>query len=396
MSAAVPDLPRASRRSLVTAALTTLALLTLSAPAHAGRLLVTGHDTEHHCARDSEADRPGACHFAATGVSYVRATAPDPNKPVLILDRGALDWVTTLTRRASLGVAPVPNQVVDPRSAAFASLPLTPDAYSAILIASSKDGADDPTQQDLNEIGATPDIDAVNARAADIAAFFDAGGGVFVASGGEAGRANSASYYRFLNITRGGGGVTKPLSLTPLGGLIGFQDAHATPGQTNDINCCITHVSFEPPAPDSVLKVAEQDAEGRAVTMAAETSSLANVAEGSSNAGSVFGGLPGSSTGQTNGGSTGGSRKGGKSACVPKKSLRVSLKRPKGVRFSKVTVYVNGKVAKRVSRKRLGTRSKTKAFSVKLSQRKISKIRIVAETASGRKLTYRQTYKPCK
>lgn len=396
MPAAVPDLPRASRRSVVAAVLTALAVLTLSAPAYAGRLLVTGHDADHHCARDSDVDRPGACHFAATGVGYVRATAPDPNKPVLILDRGSLDWVTTLTKRASFGVAPVPYQVVDPRSAAFASLPLTPGAYSAILIASSKDGANDPTQQDLNEIGSTPDIDAVNARGADIAAFFNAGGGLLVASGGEAGRTDSARYYRFLNITRGGAGVTTPFSLTPLGSLIGFQDARVNRGQTNDINCCITHVSFEPPAPDSVLKVAEQDAAGRAVTMVAETSNLANVAEGSTNAGSVFSGVPGSSTGQTNGGSTGGSRNGGKAACVPKRSLKVSLKRPKGVRFSKVTVYVNGKVAKRVSRKRLGNKRKTKAFSVKLSQRKTSRIRIVAETASGRKLTYRQTYKPCK
>ena len=71
------------------------------------------------------------------------------------------------------------------------------------------------------------------------------------------------------------------------------------------------------------------------------------------------------------------------------------LKRPKGVRFAKVTVYVNGKVARRVSGKRLGNKSKTKAFTVKLNQRKTSKVRIVAETASGRKLTYRQTYKIC-
>jgi hypothetical protein len=374
----------------MTAVLTTLAVLTVSAPAHAGRLMVTGHDPEHHCARDSEVNRPGACHFAATGVSYVRATAPDPNKPILILDRGSLDFVTTLTKRVSLGVTPVPNQVVDPRSPEFASLPLTTDAYSAIVIASSKDGASDPTQQDLNEIGSTPDTDAINARAADIAAFFNAGGGLFVASGGEAGRADSASYYRFLNITRGGAGVTRPFSLTPLGGLIGFQDARVNPGQSNDINCCVTHVSFEPPAPDSVLKVAEQDGAGRAVTMVAETSNLAAVAEGASSPGSVFSGVPGGSSGSTGGGGS------TKASCTPKRSLRVALKRPKGVRFAKVIVYVNGKVAKRVSGKRLGTKSKTKAFTVKLNQRKTSRVRIVAETASGRKLTYRQTYKICK
>jgi hypothetical protein len=392
LSAAVPELPRALRRSLVAAALTTMAALSLSTPAQAGRLLVTGHDADHHCARDSAENRPGPCHFAATGVNYVRGTAPDPNKPVLVLDRGSLDWVTTL-RRAAPGV---PSQVVDPRSPEFASLPLTTDAYSAILIGSSKDGATDPTQQDLNEIGSTPDTDAINARAAEIAVFFSAGGGIYVASGGEAGRTDSAKYYRFLNITRGGAGVTKPFSLTPLGTSIGFQDGRVTPGQTNDINCCLTHVSFEPPAPDSALKIAEQDGAGRAVTLVSETSTLADVAEGATDADSVFSGVPGGSTGETTGGSTGGTTKSGKSACVPKKSLRVSLKRPKGVRFSKVTVYINGKVVKKVSRKRLGTKSKTKAFSVKLSQRKTSKVRIVAQTASGRKLTFRQTYKPCR
>jgi hypothetical protein len=277
----------------------------------------------------------------------------------------------------------VPYQVVDPRSPGFATLPLDVGAYSAILIASSKDEASDPTPQDLNDLGSTPDTDAINARAADIEAFFNAGGGLQVMSGGAAARANSRAYYGFLKITRGGHAVAPPFTLQPMGRNIGWQDAGAFPGERNEINCCETHVSFEQPAPESKLIAAETDTAGRAVTLVAETNDLASIEEPRVTAGDVFTPLP---PGVTN----------PAPVCVSdQKARKISLRRPKGVRFARLTVYVNGKKTRTVSGRFLGTKPRTRAFTLKLSQTKTSKVRLVVTTASGRHLSYRRTYKAC-
>ena len=388
LNAVLPG-PGATRRLLVAGA-TLAATLGLAAPAQAGRLVVTGHDPDPHCAL--EGDDSGSCHFIRAGVNYVRGGA-DASKPVLVLDRGS-NYFSTALRYAYVGQPAVAHEVVDPRSPQFASLDLSTSRYSAILVAASKDDPADPSPQDLNEFGSTPDTDAINARAADIARFFDAGGGLFVSSGGAAARANSARYYRFINITRGGGAVTAPFSLTEVGRSIGWRDALANPGETNDINCCRTHLSFEPPAPESPLKVAERDKAGRAVTLVADTNRLATIEEPPAKPQEVFGGLPGGSTGTpTNSGGNAGKPQ---AVCTPRKALRVSLRRPRGVRFTKVVAYVNGKKVKTVSRQRLGSGRKTRPFTIRLSQTRRSKIRIVATTASNRKYTYRQTYKPCR
>lgn len=393
MSAGPRITRRVPKRYLVATAVALAALGSTAPAANAGRLMVTGHDADHHCIRDSEVNRPPGCRFLTVGVNYVRAAAPDPTKPVLILDRGPNDLVKSIEKMNAAGT-PVPFQAVDPRSPEFAALPLTPAAYSAILIASSKDSPDDPTPQDLNEFGSTPDTDAINARAADIAAFFDGGGGLGVFSGGAAGRANSAAYYRFLNITRGGAAVSFPFTLTPVGRSVGWQDARQFPGESNDINCCETHISFELPAPESPLKVAETDKAGRAVTMVADTPTLATIEEPVVAAAPIFSGVAGSSTAVTQGGSGGGTTR-ARSVCVPRRPLRISLRRPSGVRFARISVYVNNRLAKRVAGRRLGSGRRTRAFTVRLSQRRTSKVLIVADTASGRKLTYRQTYRPC-
>ena len=391
-SAAVP-----ARRLVLTALAALSVLLTAPLPARAARLIVTGHDADHHCHRDAVDNRPPACAWTATAINWVRATAPDTTKPLLVLDRGALDMEHALKKMGE-GGTPVPYQVVDPRSAEFGSLPIDTGAYSAILIASSKDDPNDPTQQDLNEIGSTPDIDAINARAADIRAFFDAGGGLFVASGGLAGRANSQKYYGFLGITQGGAAVTQPFRLTGLGRSIGWLDRRQ-PADQNQINCCETHISFELPAPESALKVAEKDKVGRAVTLIADTPRIETIEEAPAAPQKVFASLPGSGGAVTGGGggeTAGGSNGTPAAACVPKKSLKISLRRPKGVRFAKVVVYINGKKVKTVPGRKLGVGSRTRAFRVKLRQGRTSKVRIVVTTASGKKLTFRQTYKPCK
>lgn len=380
------------RRRALAGGIALLASLALPVPAQAGRLIVTGHDAESHCIREEPAVQRASCAFVAASVNWVRAGAPDPSKPVLILDRGALDFKKSVDKMIA-GGATVPYQVVEPRSPAFATLPINTATYSAILIASSKNDAADPTPQDLNEIGSTPDTDAINARAADIASFFNAGGGIDVMSGGSAARADSARYYRFVRITRAGGFVSAPASLTPLGRAIGFQDARAHPGELDSINCCLTHVSFELPAPESALKVAELDNADHAVTLAAETNDLSRIEEPITTAQTVFAGSPGvpASGGPTGTPGVAGSTK---TFCTTRTSAKITLRRPKGVRFVKVAIHVNLRKTQFLSRKRLGTKSRV-TVSVKLYKTKTTKVRLVVTTASGRKLTYRQSYKRC-
>lgn len=388
---------RKDRHSLVRTCLllggTLAGALALPMPAQAGRLIVTGHDADGHCAREAVAMRPASCAFFATGVNWVRAAAPDPGKPVLILDRAALDVQKSVDAMVAAG-ASVPYVVVEPRSPQFATMPINTATYSAVLIASSKNEVSDVTQQDLNEFGSTPDTDAINARRADLAAFFNAGGGIDVMSGGVAGRTNSAAYYAFLNITRGGAAVSTPFSLTPLGRAIGWQDGRAFPGELDSINCCDTHISFEPPAPESALKVGEVDAAGRAVTMVAQTNNLATIEEPPTTAQAIFAGVTGASP--AGGTGTGGASTVARATCVPRKALKISLRRPRGVRFTRMVLYVNGARKRTVSGRTLGTGRRTRAVSLRLSTTRTSRLRIVVTTASGRKLTYRRTYRPCR
>ena len=372
-----------------------LASLALAAPAQAGRLVVTGHDAESHCIREEAAVRPAACAFVAASVNWVRAGAPDPTKPVLILDRGAQDFQKSVDQMNASGV-PVPYQVVDPRSPALATLPINTATYSAILIASSKNDAADPTPQDLNEVGSTPDTDANNPPDAHTDRFFDAGGVIALLWGGQPPPSDSARYYRFLRITRAGGFASLPTSLTPVGRAIGFQDARAHPGELDSINCCLTHISFELPAPESALKVAEVDTTGHAVTLAAQTNDLANIEEPPSSAPAVFASAPGvpASGGGTHTGTIQTVAGGTKPICTTRTSVKIPLKRPKGVRFVKVAIHVNGRKTQFLSRKRIGTKSKV-TVTVKLWKAKTTKVRVVVTTASGRKLTYRQSYTRC-
>ena len=245
------------RRALRTLVLTVVALAMLpAASASAGRLVVTGHDADLHCTTGSQ------CHFVEAAVNYVRAGAPDPSKPVLVLDRDDLDMVQALD--AAFGAGVVPREVVEPRTG-FAALPLTTARYSAILIAS------DTTCGgcDLNEFDSTPDSDAINARKADIAAFFNAGGGVYANSGASHGDGSPATgadtYYSFLPIQVGGQTVTGPFCLTAVGAALGLEDPNGCPdasrhrGTRDDINCCATHNSFSQPPAGSALRVAETD-----------------------------------------------------------------------------------------------------------------------------------------
>jgi len=296
------------------------------ASALAGRFIGTGHDADLHCSGGRQ------CHYVKVAVSYVRSGAPNPNLPVLVLDRGSLEMQTAVN--AAFGAGVVPMKVVDPRGPEFASLPINTGSYSAILVAS------DTTCGgcDLNEADSTPDSDAINARKADIEAFFNDGGGIFAAAGAQHGDGDPSTgpdtYYSFLPLPVGGKPVTSPFKLTDLGKSLGFEDSAAMPpiGTNDDINCCATHNSFTLPPAGSPLGVAETDSAGLAETLVVE--------------GRVSGGgfVPPSSTKPPTAFGPGGivvapSNK----KCVSRRNFRIRLRQPKGARIVGATVKVNGR-----------------------------------------------------
>ena len=201
---------------------------------------VTGHDADLHCSGGSQ------CQFVRVAVSYVRAGAPDPTKPVLVLDRGSLQFGTALDSAFGAGV--VPRVVMDPRSAQFRAAPLTTSRYSAILVAS------DTTCGgcDLNDFDSSPDSDAINARKAAISSFFNAGGGVYANSGGSPGTAILSFRSLLLVRPRASGRPGRAAAvLLDLGRNRRRLRGPGVPGReqakrdNNDINCCATHNSFQ-------------------------------------------------------------------------------------------------------------------------------------------------------
>jgi hypothetical protein len=252
--------PRTSRAlaALLVSVAACLVLLPTSS-AFAGRLFATGHDLDLHCSVNAfPAPAASQCGYVDTAVSYVRGGAPDPTKPVLILERLDLDFSRALAATFGLGV--VPSVSMDPRSPAFAAEPLTTSTYSAILIGSDINCGG----CDLNEFGSTPDSDAINARTADIATFFNEGGGLLYGSGASHGDGNAIDdvYYQSAPLPVGGVTVAPPFTLTPEGLALGLTDG--------DANCCATHNSFTDPPAGSSITVAERDSAGSSETLFAE------------------------------------------------------------------------------------------------------------------------------
>jgi hypothetical protein len=257
-----------SPRKILLIGIAVFALLPV-ASASAGRMLVTGHDADFHCTGGDQ------CHFVQVATTWVRGAAPDPSKPVLVLDASDLDFPTSLDN--AFGAGNIPTVVMDPKSAQFAAEPLTTDRYSAILVASdtSCGGCD------LN-VNNTDDSDAINARKADIEAFFNAGGGVYANAGADHADGDSSDgpdvFYNFLPIPATGVAVTQPFCLTDAGIALGFEDATTECADTSkqnigthdDINCCPTHNSFAEPPAGGPLQVSERDNQGFAETLFGE------------------------------------------------------------------------------------------------------------------------------
>ena len=134
-----------------------LAALTLSAVALAagGNIVITGHDDDFH-------GSTGAMAQISAMVTFARAGAPTPSKPVLSFDHGS-----ELTGRLTTLGIPFTN--IDPDAGIPAASNFNVATYSAIVVASDTNcgGCDNTTTSITNLTGA----------ATAIAAFLNAGGG---------------------------------------------------------------------------------------------------------------------------------------------------------------------------------------------------------------------------
>jgi hypothetical protein len=246
------------------ALLAVLASLALASPASAGRLVESGHDFDLHCADQNE-----QCHFVKVAVSYVREGAPNPNKPVLVLDRLDLDMQRAIDKAFGNGV--VPMVVIEPRSVAFTNAVIDTAHWSAIVVASDLNcGGCDLNDAPSGGVAVTLDSTAIASRTADIAAFYNAGGGIVAGSGsidaggagGIAFNAGNVPYYSFV-ATSGAGNVTGPFERTPIGVALGLTNVDINFSSTSSCSsgpsAGCTHNSIGPPPAGSLLVPIETD-----------------------------------------------------------------------------------------------------------------------------------------
>jgi hypothetical protein len=365
-------LARPRNRRLGLALFGVLASLALGAtPAMAGNLIVTGHDTDHHCA-GTHTGNPGQCHYVKVAVDFVRSGAPDPAKPVLVLENRNNEMSQAIANAFGPGVVQVVS--MSPRSPQFATAVLDINNYSAIVV-----GSDNTCGGcDLNEFDSTPDSDGINARANDIANYFNSGGGLFVNAGADHGDGNANdgadTFYSFVPIPVGGQAVSAPFTLTEEGKSLGFEDSSQSVGTNDDINCCPTHNSFQLPTAGSAVHVAETDGSGFAETL---------VARGTIENGQIVGqppevvppaavGLPPNKK------------------CVDTRKFAFRLRNTTGRRAVRVEIFINKK------RKKVLTGSNIKKVAITKLPKKKFLVQILVTSDNGAQRTSSRTYKGCK
>ena len=318
-------------RRILVATSVVAALALVPAQAQAGRLVATGHDADLHCSGYTTPNPSSQCHYVKTVIAHVRGGAPNPNLPVLVLDRKGLQMQKAIN--LAFGAGAVPIKLVDPRSDEFKTLAINVASFSAIAVASDSTCGG----CDLNEYDSTPDTDAINARKADIEAFFNAGGGIFAAAGANHGNGIASdgadTYYSFLPLPVGGVAVTNPFKLTDVGKSLGLEDLTGGIGTNDDINCCATHNSFALPAAGSALQVAETDSKGFAETL---------IAKGTIKDGTITDTPPTTSTPPPPTSITGVASLPSNKKCLSRRNFRIRLKHPKGYKIVGATVKVNG------------------------------------------------------
>ena len=348
------------KASWLIAAAATAVVLAMPAPSYAGRLIATGHDADSHC---SGADGAGQCHFVAVAVNYVRGGAPAPSRQMLLLDCSAGGNVARAVANAGIAGA---HQTVCPSAnlAAFNGLRLTTATYSALVVGSSSDAL------------SLTDTAAINARKADIAAFFNQGGGILAFAGDFNGDDPADPYYQFIPIGVGGKSVAAPFRLTPQGQGLGFQDSVNGIGTNDDINCCPTHNSFQEPPPGSALQVAERDS---SVPPAPETL----FADGTISGGTIVKKPPGVIGLPSN------------KKCVSRRKFRIRIRQPGGIKIQYALVFLNGKKVRVLTRRVFQRKRKVANINLRGLPRGRFTVRIVVLTTEGKTLRGTRKYRTC-
>jgi hypothetical protein len=184
-------------RSPLAITLLVLGIGAITVPAHAGNIVLTGHDDDYHCVYDAS-----ACAQLAAIVSYAKDGS---SLPVLTFDAGS-ELTSDLT---GLGIS---FTNIDPNTAGAVTASLFDNAtYSAFIVASdySCGGCDNSPTGEA----------AIAAQSAAIDAFLNNGGGIVGLAG-----ANSAGYYSFVpqTATSVGGAPTNGYSQTAAGAGAGI------------------------------------------------------------------------------------------------------------------------------------------------------------------------------
>lgn len=194
------------------------AVLAAPAPALAGRLIVTGHDADRRCV---ELDQQ--CGFLKTAIRYVRATAPAPELPVLVLDRGSRELAAAIRKSWTSGssYSGPRTVVVDPRSSRFMKMRIDVGRFSAIAIASDWSCGGCDLQ--------AADTAALWMRRHTLQRFLNAHGGIYAGAGGT----DAADYYRFMPLPQPGAATNGPFELTAYGHQIGFRSSDIQAGVAN-------------------------------------------------------------------------------------------------------------------------------------------------------------------
>jgi hypothetical protein len=299
---------------------------------------------------------------------YARGGAPVPSRRMLVIDCSTTGVVTkALANAGSVGAGG--DQVICPTTnpAGFSGLALTTQSYSAIVVGSNGDAIN---------LGGTGDSAALIARKADIANFFNQGGGILVFAGDFNGDDPADPYYQFVPIGIGGKAVVSPFRLTAEGQGLGFHDSINGIGTNDDINCCPTHNSFQEPAPGSALQVAERDS---SVPPAPETL----FADGTISGGKIVKkpagviGLPSNKK------------------CVSRRKFRIRIRQPGGIQIQTALVFLNGKKVRVLTRKVFQKKRKVANVNLRGLPRGKFKVRIVVLTAEGKTLRGTRTYRTC-
>lgn len=221
---------RATRLALIGAT-----ALALASPAEAGNVFVTGHDPDFHAA-----DGPTGSNLLQVALDYVTCgTTATTTEKFLVIS----------ARPADLGGVPAGHR--DPVVAGFSSLGLVEGVHFDVANAAAIPGTDFTQYTALAVVSSfgglltRRELDALNARSADIVSFLEGGGGVFASSECDAtlGLAcgamllspSPAPMYGFLPFPLASAASTPPFTLTPEGSAFGLAVA--------DVNDA-THNSF--------------------------------------------------------------------------------------------------------------------------------------------------------